>query len=134
LLDLCGRRLLGYSVGKNKTAELIQKAFHSVKGDLRKMGILHTDRGSEFRNKLIDELLLGFSIERSLSGKGNPFDNAVIEAFNKTVKTECINRYPFKNIQDFTEKMDAYMKWYNSVRLHSSLDYITPDEWVQNVS
>ena len=132
ILDLCGRKLLGYSVGINKTAELVQKAFHKLNIDLRKIKIFHTDQGSEFRNKLIDELLSAFSIKRSLSRKGNPFDNAVIESFNKTVKKDFINRHKFKNIQDFTEKMDDYMEWYNNVRIHSSLGYLTPNEWVKN--
>jgi transposase InsO family protein len=132
LLDLCGRRLIGYSVGRNKTAELIQKAFHSVKGDLRKIKIFHTDRGSEFKNKFIDDLLSGFSIKRSLSRKGNPFDNAVIESFNNSIKKDFINRYKFVDIQDFTEKMDEHMEWYNNVRIHSSLGYLTPNEWVKN--
>ena len=134
ILDLCGRKLLGWSVGINKTAELVQKALYKLNIDLRKIKILHTDQGSEFRNKLIDDLLSAFSIERSLSRKGNPFDNAVIEAFNKTIKKDFINRYKFINIQDFTEKMDEYMEWYNNVRIHSSLGYLTPNEWVKNAN
>jgi transposase InsO family protein len=134
LLDLCGRKLIGYSVGRNKTAELVQKAFHSLKGDLRKIGVFHTDWGSEFKNKLIDDLLAGFSIKRSSSGKGNPYDNAVIESFNKTIKKDFINRHKFVDIEDFVEKMDEYMDWYNNVRLHSSLGYLTPNEWVSNAS
>jgi transposase InsO family protein len=134
LLDLCGRRLIGFSVGRNKTAELIQKAFHSVRGDLRKFKIFHTDRGKEFANALIDGLLSGFSIQRSLSRKGNPYDNAVIESFNKTIKTDFINRNQFVDVHDFTEKMDEYMEWYNNVRIHSSLGYLAPNEWVANAN
>jgi transposase InsO family protein len=84
ILDLSDRYVVGCSVSNKRDARLAWKAFHSIKGDLRKIGMFHSDRGSEFNNELIDDLLSGFSIKRSFSNKGNPYDNAVIEAFNNT--------------------------------------------------
>ena len=54
--------------------------------------MFHTDRGSEFANSGMDELLETFGIRRSLSRKGNPYDSAVIEATNKILKKELIYR------------------------------------------
>src|SRR5699024_812348 len=70
---------------------LVQRAFASVPYNLNRLELFHTDRGSEFNNQLIDDALQTFGIERSLSEKGNPYDNAVAEAMFKTIKTEFVN-------------------------------------------
>ncbi len=80
LLDLGAREIIGYSGGAYKNAELVHKAFSTVKGSLFGIRMFHTDRGSEFDNALIDELLDSFQISRSLIMKGCPYDNAVAES------------------------------------------------------
>ena len=87
LIDLYNREIVGYSVGEQKDAALVQRAFKSVKYPLQNVKIFHTDRGSEFKNVGIDEILTEFKIQRSLSQKGNPYDNAVAEATFKILKT-----------------------------------------------
>jgi len=62
----------------------------NIHGDLRAINIFHTDRGNEFKNKLIEDTLSAFNIKRSLSRKGCPYDNAVAEATFKIIKTEFI--------------------------------------------
>lgn len=79
----------------NKDAALISRAFATVKGDLRKIQWFHTDRGREFKNQKMDELLETFEIGRSLSMKGCPYDNAVAEATYKIMKTEFVNQMNF---------------------------------------
>ena len=74
LLDLYNREIVGYSAGKRKDAALVRRAFASVKPSLGTVKIFHTDRGSEFKNVAIDELLSANNIDRSLSAKGNPYD------------------------------------------------------------
>ena len=64
----------------NKTTELVKKAFDESEINFRKMMIFHTDRGREFDNRIIDELLDKNSVVRSLSKKGCPYDNAVAES------------------------------------------------------
>lgn len=88
LIELFNREIIGYSSGKNKDAKLVYKAFASIKTNLSNIKIFHTDRGNEFKNKVIDETLKTFNIERSLSMKGCPYDNAVAEATFKIIKTE----------------------------------------------
>jgi putative transposase len=70
LLDLYNREVVGYSTGERKNAALVQRAFASVKRPLASVNIFHTDRGSEFKNVDIDELLSENKITRSLSNKG----------------------------------------------------------------
>jgi transposase InsO family protein len=87
LLDLGRRKIIGSAVGKHKDAKLVRTAFYGVQTDLRRIQIFHTDRGSEFKNQIIDEIMEAFGIERSLSAKGTPIDNAVAESiYRKTAK------------------------------------------------
>lgn len=72
LVHLFNRETIGCSAGKNKTAELVKQAFQSVKGNLKEIRIFHTNRGNEFKNKIIEELLETFEMQRSLSHKGCP--------------------------------------------------------------
>jgi len=88
MVDICTRMIIGYAAGRHKDSELVHRAFASITEPLYQINIFHTDRGNEFKNKVIDELLTAFSVKRSLSKKGCPFDNAVAEATFKIVKTE----------------------------------------------
>ncbi len=79
---------------------MVYRAFASIKKDLRKIEYLHTDRGSEFKNTLIDEALKTFDINRSLSKKGCPYDNAVAEATFKIIKTEFARGRHFTSLEE----------------------------------
>ena len=129
LLDLCGRKIIGSAVGQKKDAKLVETAFYSVQSDLRRIQVFHTDRGSEFKNAVIENILEAFGIERSLSPKGSPIDNAVAESMYNIIKTEFIFDETFDNIEHFKLMWFDYANWYNNVRIHGSLDYKTPNEW-----
>lgn len=129
LLDLHNKEITGYSVGKNKTAELVYRAFLNCRYPLTKIKIFHTDRGNEFKNKLIDEVIDAFGIERSLSNKGCPYDNAVAESLYNILKTEFIKGNVFDNLEHLYIELADYINWYNNHRLHGSLNYLTPMEY-----
>lgn len=129
LLDLYNREIIGYAAGKNKDANLILKAFTKIKRPLEDIKILHTDRGNEFKNKVIDGLLTTFNINRSLSKKGCPYDNAVAEAAFKVVKTEFAFNKIFGSFEELEYLLFDYVNWYNNHRIHGSLDYLTPVEY-----
>ncbi len=129
LIDLFNREIIGQSVGPNKTAQLVYKAFASIKTRLDNISYFHTDRGSEFKNKLIDQVLETFDIKRSLSKAGCPYDNAVAEATFKTFKTEFINQHSFETINDLEIHLLDYINWFNKKRIHGSLGYLTPVDY-----
>jgi len=126
LIDLFNREVIGYSAGSNKTANLVQQAFYSTTRPLKQITLFHTDCGNEFKNKIIDEILSTFNIQRSLSNKGCPYDNAVAETTYKTFKTEFINGQKFKNLTQLKYKLFDFVNWYNNIRIHGSLNYLTP--------
>lgn len=129
LVDLYNREIIGYSSGPNKDAKLVYRAFATVKSDLHRLELFHTDRGNEFKNELIDEALDTFQINRSLSHKGTPYDNAVAEATFKTIKTEFVSGRVFPNQQALELELFDYVNWFNNIRIHGSLDYLTPAEY-----
>jgi len=96
-VDLFNREIIGSSAGNKKDAQLVYRAFSSIKGNLHNIELFHTDRGSEFKNRLLDEALETFDIKRSLSLKGSPYDNAVAEAMFKVIKTEFVKGANFEN-------------------------------------
>ncbi len=128
MVDLYNREIIGYSAGSEKTASLVQRAFASIPYNLNRLELFHTDRGSEFKNKLIDEALEAFDIERSLSAKGTPYDNAVAEAMFKTIKTEFVNGAAFSSQQELDLALFDYVNGFNPIRIHESLGYLTPSE------
>lgn len=129
LINLFNREIVGYSAGAKKDAELVYEAFLSSKINLSKIQVFHTDRGNEFKNKIIDDVLKGFQIKRSLSKKGCPYDNAVAEATYKIIKTEFAFNRIFKDIEELRRELRSYVLWYNNKRIHSSLNYMTPVEY-----
>ncbi len=126
LLDLFNREVIGYSCGRRKDSMLVSKAFSGISRNLKNIGLFHTDRGNEFKNNQIDDILRVFEIKRSLSMKGCPYDNAVAEATFKIFKTEFINRTNFKSLNELESKLSAYVYWYNNKRIHGTLNYMSP--------
>lgn len=126
ILDLFNREIVGYAAGKNKNAELVYKAFSKINNNLNNINIFHTDRGNEFKNKIINDLLKTFNIKQSLSKKGCPYDNAVAEATYKVIKTEFAFNRRFNSFEELDLELFDYVNWYNNIRIHSSLNYETP--------
>ncbi len=126
LIDLYNREIVGYSSGPNKNTELVYQAIMRITRPLSKIEIFHTDRGNEFKNNIIDQLLSTFKIQRSLSAKGCPYDNAVAEATYKVFKTEFINGRKFNDLAQLELELFDYINWYNNLRIHGSLNYLSP--------
>ncbi|MBU2702315.1 transposase InsO family protein [Sporomusaceae bacterium BoRhaA] len=129
LIDLFNREIIGYSTGIYKNAPLVYRAFASIKTNLKNICLFHTDRGNEFKNKLIEGVLETFEIRHSLSMKGCPYDNAVAEATFKIIKTEYVRNYHFENLGELNQKLASYVICFNSKRIHSTLGYLSPLEY-----
>ena len=68
-------------------------------------------------------------MRRSLSKKGRPYDNAVDESTNKILKAEFVYRERFSTLRELQAKLSDYVNWYNNLRLHSTLGYMSPVEF-----
>ncbi len=126
IIDLFNCEIIGLSVGWHNTANLVKEAIQSIPYALTKVKLFHSDRGKEFDNTLIDEILEAFDITCSLSQAGCPYDNAVAESTYRSFKLEFINQETFHSLEELTLKTKDYVHWWNHHRLHGSLTYQTP--------
>src|SRR5699024_5564271 len=132
-IDQFNREIVGLSAGTNastnKDSYLVSAALSTIKYDLRQVQMFHTDRGKEFDNRLIDDVLDTFGIKRSLNMKGCPYDNAVAGTTFKALKTEFIRQYHFITLKQLKIELFDYVNWYNNIRPHGALSYMTPKEY-----
>ncbi|WP_420999871.1 IS3 family transposase [Carnobacterium maltaromaticum] len=126
IVDLFNREIIGHSSGPHKNAALVKQAFSTIQRPLSKICLFHTDRGNEFDNRMIDQLLAGFGIQRSLSTKGCPYDNAVAESTYKALKVEFVYPNTFNSQQQLSAELSHYVHWWNCLRVHGTLRYQTP--------
>lgn len=126
LIDLFNREIIGHSIGCQKNAEQVKRAFHSIPYSIDKIMYFHTDRGSEFDNRMIEQVLEAFDIKRSLSHPGSPYDNGVAESTFKSIKIEFIYQYLFKDMRQLEVLWFDYVNWWNKHRLHGGNHYKTP--------
>jgi putative transposase len=134
LIDLFNREIIGWSIGPKKDATLVKQAFWNATIPLTEIEVFHTDRGSEFKNETIDEVLKGFQIQRSLSKPGCPYDNAVAETTYKAIKTEFVKKRRFESIEQLRTEFFDYVNWYNKFRLHGALKYKSPVQYRLSLS
>lgn len=114
---------------KNRLTLTVKSAFATLSFPISDIEVFHTDRGSEFDNAEIDLMLEAFGIERSLSAKGCPYDNAVDESTNRILKAELVHRETFGTTRELRAKLSDYVHWYNNFRIHSTLGYMSPVEF-----
>lgn len=132
LVDLFNREIVAKSISFSKDTSLVVDCFKQIKKNLSDVEIFHTDRGSEFKNFKIDNILNDFNIVRSLSRKGNPYDNAVCENIYKIIKTEFVDNRVFSSIEQLELEFNDYCNWYNKSRLNGALGYVSPEEYKNN--
>lgn len=126
IINLFNREIICLSLDWHKTADLFKEAIQSIPYAMTKVKLFHSDRGKEFDNALIDEMLKAFGITRSLSKAGCPYDNAVAESTYRSFKLEFINQENFRSLEELTLKTKYYVHWWNHHSIHSTLNYQTP--------
>ena len=129
MLDLYSRRVIGWAVGARMTSDLPLRALNRAIA-LRQPGagvIHHSDRGSQYCSDAYQARLGELGFLASMSGKGNCYDNAVVETFFKTIKSELIWRTVFMSRSQAETAIAGYIDgFYNPVRRHSTLDFTSP--------
>jgi putative transposase len=133
VMDLFSRQIVGWSMQPRMTTDLVKDALRMAL--LRRRpdaGLLHhSDRGRQFTSADYQRLLAASGIQVSMSRTGNCYDNAAMESFFATLKTECVDGR-FATRHDARACIFDYIEvWYNRRRRHSSLGYLSPEayEW-----
>ncbi len=141
VMDLFDLKIIGWSYGINMTAELVVEAFRKAKlerGIIKGM-IFHSDLGSQYTSNEYEKMLLENNVKHSYSKKGYPYDNASMESFNAILKKEEVNVNTYTTFKESKLAIFEFIEsWYNNTRIHSSLDYKTPnqkyDEYIKNIA
>jgi putative transposase len=136
ILDLYSRRVVGWKLGETLEAELVVTALRNalVLRQPTEGLYFHSDRGSQYSSQALRKPLSVIRAKQSMSGTGNCYDNATMEAFFSTLKTECFpsNQVFSTRAQAKREIFEYIEVYYNNRRLHSTLGYHTPCQYETN--
>ena len=129
VLDVYSRRIVGYSMkrrlGRAIVIEALQMALSARQ--VQRGLIHHSDRGSQYASLEYQGLLKASGLRGSMSGKGNCYDNAVVESFFSTIKRERVYRRTYATREEARQDIFRYIAvFYNQKRLHSALGYLSP--------
>lgn len=131
LIDLFSRRLVGWSLGARIDTELTRRALRMALVQRRPEAgwIHHSDRGVQYASKDYTDELKQAGATISMSRKGDCWDNAPSESFFASLKTELVHLERFETRDEAIGAILRYLVWYNAHRLHSTLDYASPNEF-----
>jgi putative transposase len=130
MLDLFSRRVIGWSMGEGLAAPLVTEA---LKMALRRRSpeaglMIHSDRGVQYACGAYRKLLEHHEVIGSMSRRGNCYDNAVMESFYKTLKSELVYHEKYQTREEARQSIFEYIEvFYNRQRRHSALGYLSPE-------
>lgn len=137
VLDLGSRRLLGYSMAEHMRTELVTDALEmalAARGGAAAGVIAHADRGSQYTSNDYLDFCIAHQLRPSVGRTGICFDNAVAESFWASLKRECVQNQTFDTRAEARRAIFRWINWYNTSRLHTSLEGVPPIEWEQQYS
>jgi putative transposase len=130
VIDLCSRRIVGWAMADHMETSLVSDALKmAVARRNPGRGLLHhSDRGVQYASEDYTHLLGSRGMLVSMSGKGDCWDNAAMESFWATLKTELVNHEHYATHEQARASIFEYIEvFYNRQRLHSSLGYVSPE-------
>lgn len=129
VLDLASRQVVGWALSKQPNSQLAKDAIDNAiarykpnTGNL----MFHSDQGTQYSSKIFIDYCSKNNIIQSMSRKGNCWDNAVMERFFRSLKTEKLNYQSFANHYEVVQNVESYIYFYNYKRIHSAIGYLTP--------
>ena len=128
VMDRCSRRIVGWAFGRQKNVALTLRALnHAVARRRPKPGLIfHTDRGIEYYAYAFRERLKQLQITQSMNRPGKVTDNAFMESFFHSMKADVIHGNTFSEDGQLLTVLRSYIPFYNHSRMHSSLNYVSP--------
>jgi len=132
VLDSFTREVVGWSMSRFMDAALPLAALNNaLAARCPAAGLLHhSDQGAQYASRVYVDRLRSMGVTQSMSRKGNPYDNARMESFYKTLKAEEVDLQEYLDLDDAQQQIDRFIgELYNRERLHSSLGYVPPVEF-----
>lgn len=135
VMDLYSRKIIGWSLGRRLNTELALRALERSieQRNPPERCIHHSDQGVQYCSEEYIELLKRYKFRISMSATGNPYDNATVESFMRTIKMEEVYLTQYRSFEEVLERVPLFIEnVYNKQRLHSSLDYKSPEDYEAN--
>ena len=132
VIDLFSRKVVGWSMSSRMNAQLVCDALTMALWQRKpKAGLIHhSDRGSQYASRQFRQLLAQYKVTGSMSRKGDCWDNAVVESFFGTLKQERVQWRHYQSRHEAQQDILQYITmFYNSQRMHSYLDYKSPNQY-----
>jgi len=132
ILDVFSRKVIGYGLSRDIDTKLTLEALHMAIYDRQPAPgcIHHSDRGVQYASSDYVKELKFYGFQVSMGRKGNPYDNAYAESFIKTLKSEEVQLWEYRTMEDVQKRIPYFIEdVYNQKRLHSSLGYRPPCEF-----
>lgn len=128
VMDRHTREIIGWSFSKCNDTQLVKESLlmATLSNDNTSQTIFHTDQGSNYLSKVFRKTLTEQNLRISTSRKGHCWDNALMESFYHSLKTEMVYFMKFKHLLEAISHIMDYISFYNYKRLHSGIGYITP--------
>ena len=134
VMDPYTRRILGWSLTRRRTAAVTSAVLAKVTGRHPARGVIfHSDRGSEYMGAAFCACVAGLGMQQSASVRG-PSDNAHAESFFHSLKAELTRGVTFASEHALRTELHRYIRYYNTVRLHSGLAYLSPLAFERHVA
>jgi transposase InsO family protein len=137
VIDLCSRKVVGWSMAEHMRTDLVADALRmALARRVPGPGLLHhSDRGVQYASDEYQHLLAEHGIACSMSGKGDCYDNAAMESFWATLKVELVNQEQYETREQARASIFEYVEvFYNRLRLHSSLGYVSPEQFERSLN
>ena len=128
VMDLYTRKVIGWAASRSRNASLTKSALAmALNHNAPEPGCLfHSDQGIEYAAHEFRDLISAAGMRQSMSRKGTPIDNAIVESFFHSLKNEAVQRKVYRNEIEAMSELVMYVNFYNHERLHSALDYQSP--------
>ena len=131
IVDNFSRECMAIEVGQHIKGEDVVRVVEQIKAMRGTPNFIRVDNGPEFISKELDKWAYENKVTLDFSRPGKPTDNAYIESFNGSFRDECLNINWFLSLDDAREKIEEWRRDYNDWRPHSSLDNLTPSEYLE---
>lgn len=134
VVDLFSRKVVGWALKRHMRESLVLEALDMAVSQREPNGntLIHSDRGVQYRGNEYQDALRNYEIDCSMSRKGNCWDNAVMESFFSRLKVELIYAEDYKTVDEARAGVFEYIEiFYNRMRRHSSLGYVSPHKFEQ---
>ncbi|GHD24948.1 transposase [Nocardiopsis kunsanensis] len=131
VIDLFDRSVVAHSVSLSPSLELTNSSLSKALAQVERgrAPLVHSDQGFQYQHLSWRNLLDAAGAVQSMSRKGNCLDNAVAENFFSHLKEELFHRERFETVEDFIQALDEYIGWYNTTRISTALQGLSPVEY-----